>query len=766
MAEVGHGGGVRLQQVNGGDVAAFPGNVSRWHQVTLTNNFIVNNVAGYAGAGVSLLDTLNSVIDNNTIAANDSAGIAGVVLTNNTSGIAGRGKPSPAGVSSDTTSTQLASLATGVPVAQRVISNPQLVNNIVWKNRSFFYSGDGRICAGNSLADANGTGCVVLPDQATTGQEVTGAAYWDIGVLGDTSTTPGARALSPSYSVLGNAAAYANTTQTTTTSVTRNINGGAAAFGTATIVTTAANGFQVGQTVVISGVTGNAASAINGSHVITAVVPALRSFSFAQSGTFAVGDKGTARVDTTTTSTVSAHNSAADPLLADMYFNGSRVTPEYDGVINPPSVKNLQVSSVLDEGNNYVYLRFGPLTLMKPIAPNSAQWKAFGDYHLAASATAATSSALDHGTTGVSAHDYDNQVRPQGAAWDIGADEFKPPPPVADLALTLTDGVTSVLQGSQLTYSLVVTNQGPSAVSGATLTDTFPSVLTVNSWTCTASAGSSCTTGGNGNARTGTVNLLNAGTATYTAVTTLSANATGSVTNSATVAVPAGTTDPVAANNTASDTDTITLTTVKPTVAVLDNFNRATAGTLGGNWSQPVTLGLAAIAVFDTTNGNTSTGLAQAAALSGSAYWNGNNASLGARQAAAMTFANTPLNNAALMLKATGNTTNGLRANFVRVLYSSAGTLTVATTTNAGGTYATAGTVSGIGTLVTGDTLTAMVDQNGVVNLWKTNGANVTTFLGSATLPANALWTTGGGRVGLQLPVGSRVDNFAGATIP
>jgi hypothetical protein len=118
------------------------------------------------------------------------------------------------------------------------------------------------------------------------------------------------------------------------------------------------------------------------------------------------------------------------------------------------------------------------------------------------------------------------------------------------------------------------------------------------------------------------------------------------------------------------------------------------------------------------------------------------------------------------MLKATGNTTNGLRANFVRVLYSSAGTLTVATTTNAGGTYATAGTVSGIGTLVTGDTLTAMVDQNGVVNLWKTSAANVTTFLGSATLPANALWTTGGGRVGLQLPVGSRVDNFAGATIP
>ena len=46
---------------------------------------------------------------------------------------------------------------------------------------------------------------------------------------------------------------------------------------------------------------------------------------------------------------------------------------------------------------------------------------------------------------------------------------------------------------------------GPSAVSGAPVTDTFPAALTVDSWTCTAVAGSSCTATGSGNARTGTV---------------------------------------------------------------------------------------------------------------------------------------------------------------------------------------------------------------------------------------------------------------------
>jgi hypothetical protein len=203
---------------------------------------------------------------------------------------------------------------------------------------------------------------------------------------------------------------------------------------------------------------------------------------------------------------------------------------------------------------------------------------------------------------------------------------------------------------------------------------------------------------------------------------------------------------------------------------VLDNFNRATAGTLGANWSQPTLLGLAAIAVFDITSGNIATGVAQDLLLAGNAYWNGTGSVFTSRQAAAFTFASTPANNSALMLKATGATNGaGLQADFVRVLYTTAGggTITIATTTNSGGAYTTAGTLTGFGNFANGDTVTAMVDQTGTVFVWKTTAANVTTAIGSATLPANALWTTGGGRIGMQLPGGTtRVDNFAGGIVP
>jgi hypothetical protein len=212
-------------------------------------------------------------------------------------------------------------------------------------------------------------------------------------------------------------------------------------------------------------------------------------------------------------------------------------------------------------------------------------------------------------------------------------------------------------------------------------------------------------------------------------------------------------------------------------LAVLDTFNRNTTVNLnngapaGVAWSQAMLLGAGAIAVFDTTNGNTSTGVAQDLLLPGSAYWNGSNAGpvLGNRQAAAFTFASTPANNSALMLKATGGTNAaGLQQNFVRVLYTTAGggTITVQTTTNSGGTYATAGaTITGVG-FVSGDTITAMVDQAGVVTVWKTH-LGVSTTVGTRTPVANALWTTGGGRIGLQLPAGAtRVDNFAGGNVP
>ncbi|MGB8693382.1 MAG: hypothetical protein WCD08_07740, partial [Steroidobacteraceae bacterium] len=194
FSEGGHGGGIRLQQVNGSDVAAFATDATRWHKVTVTNNTIDNNVAGWGGGGISLADTLNSAILNNTISSNDSTGIAGVLLTGGlpvqipaagVTGTTGKSHPNPAGISSDPTSTDLRNAGTNIPV----ISAPTLTNNIVWHNRSFYYdgtSGTATLCANNGT----NTTCGLLADQATTGQcDLTNAKYWDLGILGAASVT-------------------------------------------------------------------------------------------------------------------------------------------------------------------------------------------------------------------------------------------------------------------------------------------------------------------------------------------------------------------------------------------------------------------------------------------------------------------------------------------------------------------------------------------------------------------------------------------------
>jgi hypothetical protein len=293
--------------------------------------------------------------------------------------------------------------------------------------------------------------------------------------------------------------------------------------------------------------------------------------------------------------------------------------------------------------------------------------------------------------------------------------------------------------------------------------DTFPAALTVSGWSCTASGGSSCTATGSGTARTGTVTLLSGGSATYTATATLSPTATGSLANTATVTAPAGVTDPNLANNAATDTDTIALAPTRPALNQLDNFNRGDANTLnnGANWSQAVLLGSSAIRVngsqaFCSNVG----GLLAPCVLGGAAYWNAPTTGFGARQVAAFTFAAAPVNGSALTLKATGGGA-AAPASFIKVSYGG-GTVTVTTTTNGGlSTTSTASLTNANSAFASGDTLTAFVDAAGVVSVWKN-----TAFVGSVSLPNVAAWTSGTGRIGMQLPNGARVDNFSGGSVP
>ena len=130
----------------------------------------------------------------------------------------------------------------------------------------------------------------------------------------------------------------------------------------------------------------------------------------------------------------------------------------------------------------------------------------------------------------------------------------------ADLSITKSDGTISVAPGTATTYAIVVANNGPSDVVGATVSDILPAAIASDNFTAVGSGGASgFTAAGAGNIND-TVNMPSGSTITYTVVANIGAGATGNLVNTATVAPPAGVTDTNPANNSATDTDTLTAT--------------------------------------------------------------------------------------------------------------------------------------------------------------------------------------------------------------
>lgn len=129
--------------------------------------------------------------------------------------------------------------------------------------------------------------------------------------------------------------------------------------------------------------------------------------------------------------------------------------------------------------------------------------------------------------------------------------------PQADLSISKNDGITTAVPGQIVSYTIAAMNAGPTPVTAAAVSDTIPATLTGASWTCTASAGSSCPGSGSGSIAA-SVNLLVGGTAAFTLTGTIAPIATGSLANTASIAVPAGIGDPNNANNSDTDTDTLT----------------------------------------------------------------------------------------------------------------------------------------------------------------------------------------------------------------
>src|SRR5882762_5516660 len=245
-AESGNGGGLRLQNVNGTDVQRNPRSPGKCHEVDVTNNIIVDNVAGWTGGGVSLQDAVRVEFINNTVVSNDSTATAGVLF--NTLGAPLANVPPPGcdpttnpnctGFSVISSTNQPAgfaimhntvNLTSAFPTtASQVVcpsghpncknfSTPVLDNNIIYQNRAFHIGQVG----GNPVPGANQV--VTLTPQLNqmgtgTGSCPSGASYWDIGAYGDSGPgntssglAHGSTGLNPVYSILTSTAGYSST---------------------------------------------------------------------------------------------------------------------------------------------------------------------------------------------------------------------------------------------------------------------------------------------------------------------------------------------------------------------------------------------------------------------------------------------------------------------------------------------------------------------------------------------------------------------------
>ncbi|MBD9480014.1 OmpA family protein [Pseudoxanthomonas sp. PXM02] len=126
---------------------------------------------------------------------------------------------------------------------------------------------------------------------------------------------------------------------------------------------------------------------------------------------------------------------------------------------------------------------------------------------------------------------------------------------LVDLGITVSNGsVPSYLVGGAVAYTVTVTNHGPVAANGATVSQTLSGANGTASWSCAVPGGStaSCgaTSSGSGPISTATANLPVGQSLVYT-VNGITAAAAGTpVVTVVSVATPAGMSDSVSANNT------------------------------------------------------------------------------------------------------------------------------------------------------------------------------------------------------------------------
>jgi hypothetical protein len=202
------GGGLRTRRFNGMDVANNPTRPDLWFQINILDNLLINNSSADSGGGLAFDDTVVAKVIGNTVANNDSTATGSDAFGNCTEntpvgqvcpapeGTAGliASVPQVAGIASifHTSALYAALAAPGSYCAAhaadaicQAFSNPQLVDDIVWQNRSFYWDPSAN----------NGLGSLLVPP---------GRTYWDLAVYPNGPGLPPAtpQTLSPTYSLL------------------------------------------------------------------------------------------------------------------------------------------------------------------------------------------------------------------------------------------------------------------------------------------------------------------------------------------------------------------------------------------------------------------------------------------------------------------------------------------------------------------------------------------------------------------------------------
>jgi uncharacterized repeat protein (TIGR01451 family) len=150
---------------------------------------------------------------------------------------------------------------------------------------------------------------------------------------------------------------------------------------------------------------------------------------------------------------------------------------------------------------------------------------------------------------------------------------------LADLSITKTPAPGPYGTGQPLTYTIVVTNGGPTTATSVTVTDTLPAGTTLQSSTpagaCSGTTTVTCNAG----------TLANGATATLTLTITLPSTP-GPVTNTAVVSAAATTADPNLGNNTATSTITVVPAANIPMISPLSLLLLCIALALAGAFVQ------------------------------------------------------------------------------------------------------------------------------------------------------------------------------------